>query len=740
MFSYLFDYFKDKKEPENIKPNPINKISSVYKPLPRSKTPPRAKPVPRSKTPPRAKPVPRSKTPPQAKDIPSKISSRSKTSRSPKPTYTERTRVSPPRYSKFTKKSGNARRVSPKIPEYINLCKLTDKTEICTISPCIKKITGLATDSASPTDTWIINFKENVYYNNHKIEKGFLKIFLNPNTPGISNSRRVDLLALDYEINIYKDVIKNLIEYKVCPNFIKYLASGINCSFENLNSMLNGNIHTDIGEVISPRQTALNLLRNITFLQYEINENNDKRPAINDNSQLNYRYPAVNIGFKYNMLMSEDSNAVKFNSWIGSNIRNSNFEQDLYSILFQIFVACYSMSLSKLVHNDLHSGNVFIRTSLSKDMLYYVNSVPTGIRSRFTALIYDFDRGYCERFGDNPKLQNFECNVASQCNIYIENKDIIKILCYVYSYIENDIIRNKLLELLTSNASHKKELIETYRFRNSCFLQKDDIAQPPNFYTKFNNCETIINKLRNLINKIPTESIDENNIFRCNKKYFMSNGILNIPEILKDREKRSERTEKSKDEATYAVKVSNKECDNCVKAFEDENIYDRKSFLKWSVKNHPDKGGNREKFQLISNCNELFYKYDKCDISKVKPAPSVAKISSRPTVAVPVAISFTPKAAAPTGKRFSKYVSPSAPKPPESKSIRSKRMREFLIQYLNENRMYDIDNFLERLAGFVNENPRILGYFNGENILTENQVYTMLIDELDRYNRMSMSL
>jgi hypothetical protein len=33
---------------------------------------------------------------------------------------------------------------------------------------------------------------------------------------------------------------------------------------------------------------------------YEINENNDRRPAINDNQELNYRYPAVNIGFKYN--------------------------------------------------------------------------------------------------------------------------------------------------------------------------------------------------------------------------------------------------------------------------------------------------------------------------------------------------------------------------------------------------------------------------------------------------------
>ena len=738
MFSYLFDYFKDKKEPEI----PENIYTTKY--TQRSKSPPTAKPFPRSKTPLRSK-----------------------------PTYTEKTRVSPI-YTKFTRKTDTTRPIPSKNTEYINLCRLTDKTEICNISPCIKKITGLPTDSSSPTDTWIVDFKENVYYNTHKIEKGFLKIFLNPNSPGISNSRRIDLLALDYEINIYKDVIKNLIEYKICPNFIKYLASGINCSFENLNSMLNGNIYTNTGEVISSRQTAANLIRNIIFLQYEINENNDKRPAINDNRELNYRYPAVNIGFKYNMLMSEDSNAIKFSSWIMNNIRNRDFEQELYNVLFQVFVACYSMSLSKLVHNDLHAGNVFIRTSLIKDRLYYINDIPTVIRSSFTALIYDFDRGYCEKFGNNPKLQDFECKVSSQCNIYIENKDIIKILCYIYAYVENDSIRNNLLELITSNNLYKRELVDTYRFRNSCFLHKDDIAQPPQFYRKFNDCETIINNLAKLIRKISSEDIEEINIFRCNKKYFMENGSLNTAKILKDRTKIKEISKKVPDEASYKIEVTDTECNNCVKEFENENIYDRKSFLKWSIKNHPDKGGDAEKFKILTNCNDLFYKYEKCDKSKIKlgptpktlvvpshdvpiakktsmfTAPSSTKISVRQTPivsigkkpsmpTVPSKTSIRPTRAVPvavSGLALSKSQSLS-----QIKNARFNKIKILLLEYLSTmDKIYDTDEYLEKLSSYINSEPKILSYFNGENILTENQVYQMLINQLENYSKMDISL
>ena len=42
----------------------------------------------------------------------------------------------------------------------------------------IKNISGLKSNSASPTDTWILNFNPDVTYDNIHIKTCFLKIFI----------------------------------------------------------------------------------------------------------------------------------------------------------------------------------------------------------------------------------------------------------------------------------------------------------------------------------------------------------------------------------------------------------------------------------------------------------------------------------------------------------------------------------------------------------------------------------
>ena len=39
-------------------------------------------------------------------------------------------------------------------------------TDVCKLSPYIKEVKGFDSRSASPTDTWVILFKDNVYYEN----------------------------------------------------------------------------------------------------------------------------------------------------------------------------------------------------------------------------------------------------------------------------------------------------------------------------------------------------------------------------------------------------------------------------------------------------------------------------------------------------------------------------------------------------------------------------------------------
>ena len=116
-------------------------------------------------------------------------------------------------------------------------------TDVCKIAPYIKQIEGFDANSASPTDTWVISFKDNVYYENsdkteEPLKRAFIKLFIS--TDFISYP---DTKALEYEIKIYRDIIRPLIDYNVCKNFVKYLSSGLNCTYDDLRNMLENHLY-----------------------------------------------------------------------------------------------------------------------------------------------------------------------------------------------------------------------------------------------------------------------------------------------------------------------------------------------------------------------------------------------------------------------------------------------------------------------------------------------------------------
>lgn len=58
-------------------------------------------------------------------------------------------------------------------------CELQECSDVCQMVSCLDisngSIKGLPVDSASPTDTWIVKFKEGTTYDRKPIEKAFLK-------------------------------------------------------------------------------------------------------------------------------------------------------------------------------------------------------------------------------------------------------------------------------------------------------------------------------------------------------------------------------------------------------------------------------------------------------------------------------------------------------------------------------------------------------------------------------------
>ena len=345
---------------------------------------------------------------------------------------------------------------------------IDENFNVCEIGSIIKKIKGLSSNSASPTDTWIIYFDDDITYDNKPITSGFLKIFINPVDTFSDNT--IANLGLKYEMNIYKYIINNIMKYKICPNFVKYLASGEECLLNDLLTILHGNLYDPLEiRLLSREECSKNLIRNLFFIVKQ----KENRPSIQSNVAIHILRP-IDFNIKsYNMLLLENmEDKITLNRWMQVNSRNY---LEFWNILFQIAVACHVMSLSKLVHNDLHSGNIFIKDlGVESTFIYNIDYNEIVIKTRYQPLIYDFDRGYAEKFGNNEILDN--CGRNSQCNIFIQNKDIVKVLCYVYKYVENT-IKNEILELISNTAEYKTHIKNSYELKSvkdglrHCFLQ-----------------------------------------------------------------------------------------------------------------------------------------------------------------------------------------------------------------------------------------------------------------------------
>jgi hypothetical protein len=409
---------------------------------------------------------------------------------------------------------------------------ITKTNSVCHISKFIDHIDGLSSNSSSPTDTWVLYFKDGVTYESIPIKTGFLKFFISPKDFRPEPDK---LLALNYEIKIYSKVIHPLIENNICPNFVKYLASGVKCDYKNIIDMIKDKLYNE-GKLLNKNSYEYNFRRNLKYMFEELKG----RPSINN--------PINDVDvddmkdyfkkFSYNMILNETTeNSITLAQWIKkTDLPDYNIE--IWNIIFQISIACYSMFLSKLIHNDLHYGNIFIKNiGEKKYFIYYINGNPIIIKTQYQALIYDFDRSYCKRLGKNNYLDVF-CEDYSQCNKVVEPKDLIKIMCNVYRFVDKT-LKDNIINMFSSDIETQKLLKDSYFL--DCFMNyKEDPtpsgrevikSHPDSWYLNFNNYTEIIKliktkHLQEFDLETVLKTIDKNNIYYCNKNYFNSEGII----------------------------------------------------------------------------------------------------------------------------------------------------------------------------------------------------------------------
>ena len=420
-------------------------------------------------------------------------------------------------------------------------------TNICAVNNCIIQVDGMESNSASPSDTWFLTFNNETTYDGIPVKKAFLKLFIDPeHTPHtLTSSITHEIKGLEYELNIYKDVIRPLIDLDICPNFVKYLGSTKNCTYKDILNFLVGKIENAFRIKFSKTECEKRLNYNILncLLKKCV-----ERPPINHNigHKISDILDPVKNRLRFDMLLTETKQgSVKFFDFINNIIipKIDTARNILWETLFQIVAACYAMSLSKMVHNDLHSNNIFIEDlGDEKTFLYVINDIPYILKTRYKVLIYDFDRGYVNRLGTNKILSlNSVCRDDKQCNHFVDSKDILKIMCYVFLPLlrTTSTTLPDLLNILLSSLGPElnNEIFNTYINNTSnfddCYFGPSSNTDQDRFFRQFYTSSDIVKNIGNNLPKYTIEDfsdIDTDKLYVCNSVFFNTNGEIKMTE------------------------------------------------------------------------------------------------------------------------------------------------------------------------------------------------------------------
>jgi hypothetical protein len=333
------------------------------------------------------------------------------------------------------------------------------------------------------------------------------------------------------------------------------LGSGKSCSFKSISSIIQNNLETfdssrgKSKSIVKMKSSIVDsaIIRSLVYQLYHIKN----RPSIGDISPVipesitEEMINNVMIEFgnwKYNLLINETYNksTLSFDKWFRSEIDSTDIISfEVWHVILQICIGCYAMSLSKMVHNDLHSGNIMIETSDSyKEVTYVIDGNVYKFKTWYKAMIYDYDRAYVDRFGVNNMLQGLD--KYSQTNEFIENKDVIKIFCYIYQNTTNEQNRSVILTIICGNDPQLKKLLhETYTHPNpdfaSLLIKRNNKPLHPREYAKFKSTDYIIGVLGKFRGISHDRSGVTKNLFVCKSEYFDStDGKINISAIKND--------------------------------------------------------------------------------------------------------------------------------------------------------------------------------------------------------------
>ena len=293
------------------------------------------------------------------------------------------------------------------------------------------------------------------YNNGNRSLEGYPGIIIYEDYPNIS---------LLYEKRIYKEIINDLISKRYTPNLLLYVTS-FTCNNFISSNIINKDIYMK------------NYLRQI---QQKNLSDPDNRPKFDVNEA--------------NIMILEMGKGKSLRSYMSNDLFRFNNLNDTLKNLKEVLIQClYSLEVFNQVglqHQDSHFENIFVEKLDATKPLYYFyeENKCLNVNLQWMIKFFDWDRGFSTKLKNKGVLNLIGtesiCLSYAQCNRTQKLLDLTKFLCYFYTEIKNNYLKNsyyepilieirKFYQKILKNNSRLFELITEVAPNYYCLLCKD---------------------------------------------------------------------------------------------------------------------------------------------------------------------------------------------------------------------------------------------------------------------------
>jgi len=280
---------------------------------------------------------------------------------------------------------------------------------------------------------------------------------------GISLRNSSVFEALDYEIEVYEEVLNKLINTGICSNFIK-LVPTVSSGGKKVKHRLTYDEMLEFliqSKDITPTELETNFVNNIFHLIFNVDSDYDipsSRTSIFEHglkktgtlfdtlSEFNEFKDFVKAHGVFNFIITEATLSKPVMSLTEMVLKEGHSKHEVSiaeakTLVFQAFCACYALNRIGVAHNDIHPGNVLVEIDPPEEtrtVTYRIcgdddddEGLDVSFKTRFTVKVFDFDRSYSLFIRDgkgNPFLRDdVLCQSHHSCNnIFSKIKGIKK--------------------------------------------------------------------------------------------------------------------------------------------------------------------------------------------------------------------------------------------------------------------------------------------------------------------------